>query len=195
MAIAQHPEQGECVSAAGEARTRFSSPQEEALLSILRSADCLQRNFQQRLKPYGLTSTQYNVLRILRGAEPDGLACSSIGRMMITAEPDITRLLGRLKAHKLVRQERDKHDRRVVWTFISEQGLDTLAALDGMVEQAPRELLGELNCTEVAELIRLLDKARCCSTGANPSSLSSSSRLSGTKASLSGKPSLPHFAG
>lgn len=185
MATSQNHEQAHRVPAAPAATPRFSSPQEEALLSILRSADCLQRNFQQRLKPHGLTATQYNVLRILRGANPNGLTCSSIGRMMITAEPDITRLLARLKAHKLVRQERDQHDRRVVWTYISEQGLETLAALDGMVEQAPRELLGQLNCTEVAELIRLLDKAQCCSVGLHSGAAT---------ASPSGKPSLPHLS-
>lgn len=184
MANSQHHEHAQRIVPPLAAKPRFSSPQEEALLSILRSADCLQRNFQQRLKPYGLTATQYNVLRILRGASPNGLTCSSIGRMMITAEPDITRLLARLKAHTLVRQERDQHDRRVVWTFISDQGLATLASLDSMVEQAPRELLGELNCTEVAELIRLLDKARCCGTGAS---------LTATAASPSGKPSLSHW--
>jgi len=143
-----------------EQAPRFSSPQEEALLSIVRSADSLHRAFQQRLKPFGLTATQYNALRILRGAYPNGLTCSAIGHMMITSVPDITRLLARLKAQKLLTQRRDPHDRRVVWTHLSAQGRELVAKLDGVVDQAPKDLLGALTCTEVSELIRLLDKAR-----------------------------------
>jgi len=102
--------------------------------------------------------------------------------MVITPEPDITRLLGRLKTQKLIRQQRDAHDRRVVWTHVSDQGIEVLAQLDGIVEQAPRELLSELTCTEVGELIRLLGKARCCS-GDSPDAV---------QASPTGKPSSPH---
>lgn len=163
-----------------EAR-RFSSPQEEALLSLIRSADCLQRAFQQKLKPSGLTATQYNVLRILRGSDPKGLTCSAVGRMMITPEPDITRLLGRLKTQKLVMQQRDEHDRRIIWNHITAAGLAILNDLDGIVEQAPRDLLGGLNCTEVADLIRLLGKASCCSQP--------------NEAPLTGKPSSLHPQG
>jgi DNA-binding MarR family transcriptional regulator len=142
--------------------SHFSSPQEEALLTILRSADSLHRAFQQRLKPYGLSATQFNVLRILRGAHPKGLICSAIGRMMITPEPDITRVLARLKVNKLVMQKRDQHDGRVVWTHLSTRGLELLSRLDGVVDQAPRDLLRGLNCAEVKELIRLLGKTGCC---------------------------------
>jgi DNA-binding MarR family transcriptional regulator len=147
---------------------RFSSPQEEALLTLIRSADCLQRDFQLRLRPFGLTATQYNVLRILRAANPSGLTCAAIGRSMLTPEPDITRLLARLKANGLVRQRRDTHDRRVLWTCITDPGLEILRNLDGIVERAPREMLGTLNCDEVSTLIRLLGKAQCC----RPSSVS-----------------------
>jgi len=147
-------------SSGTEQALRFSSPQEEALLTLMRSADYLHRAFQQRLKPFGLTTAQYNVLRILRGAQRNGLTCSAIGRMMITPEPDITRLLARLKTHKFVRQQRDRQDRRVVWTHITPQGLQVLESLDEIVNQAPRELLKELTCTEVGELTRLLRKAQ-----------------------------------
>ena len=149
---------------AGQAQS-FSSPQEEALLNLMRSADCVHRSMQHRLKPSGLTLTQFNVLRILRGARPNGLTCSAIGRMMITPEPDITRLLGRLKARKLLRQQRDQHDRRVVWTYITANGLEELAKLDGIVEQAPRELFEELTQLEIQTLTRLLKKASFCGSG------------------------------
>ena len=85
----------------------FASLEEEALLNLLRTSDCLNRAFHLKTRDWGVTSTQYNVLRILRGAQPDGLTCSAIGSRMITAEPDITRLLARLKALKLIRQQRD----------------------------------------------------------------------------------------
>src|ERR1700733_8880988 len=85
----------------------FSSVEEEAILNVIRTSDCLQRAFQHRIREWGLTQTQYNVLRILRGAQPEGLTCAAIGERMIGMEPDITRLLGRLKRLKLIRQHRD----------------------------------------------------------------------------------------
>jgi DNA-binding MarR family transcriptional regulator len=138
----------------------FSSVEEEAILNLFRTSDCLNRAFHQKSRDWGITSTQYNVLRILRGAQPQGLTCSAIGSRMITAEPDITRLMARLKALKLVRQQRDKHDRRVVWTQISEAGLNLLHEMDPVILRLPGELLGHLRATELAELIRLLELAR-----------------------------------
>jgi DNA-binding MarR family transcriptional regulator len=138
----------------------FSSVEEEALLNLLRTSDCLQRAFHRKTRNWGLTSTQYNVLRILRGAQPQGLTCSAIGNRMITAEPDITRLMARLKGLKLIRQRRDSHDRRVVWTVISEAGLELLREMDPAINRVPGELLGHMNGEELAQLIRLLELAR-----------------------------------
>jgi DNA-binding MarR family transcriptional regulator len=138
----------------------FSSVEEEALLNLMRTSDCLHRAFHRKTRDWGVTSTQYNVLRILRGAHPNGLTCSAIGDRMITAEPDITRLLSRLKALKLIRQQRDGHDRRVVWTRISETGLQLLKEMDPLILKAPGELLGHLGKAELAEFIRLLELAR-----------------------------------
>jgi len=138
----------------------FSSLEEEALLNLLRTSDCINRTFHLKTRHWGVTSTQYNVLRILRGAQPHGLTCSAIGSRMITAEPDITRLLSRLKALKLIRQHRDALDRRVIWTRISEAGLDLLKKMAPVIQRLPRELLGHLDSAELAELIRLLESAR-----------------------------------
>ncbi len=138
----------------------FSSPEEEALLNLLRSSDCLNRAVQQKIRGSGLTATQYNVLRILRGAQPDGLPCAAIGDRMIAAEPDITRLLARLKKLKLIRQHRDRHDRRVVLTTIADSGLELLHAMDPAVRSGPKELLGHMRRVDLAELIRLLELAR-----------------------------------
>ena len=138
----------------------FSSVEEEALLNVMHTSDFLHRAFHRETKDWGVTSTQYNVLRILRGAQPRGLTCAAIGSRMITAEPDITRLLARLKGLKLIRQQRDRHDRRVLWTQISEAGLELLRAMDPVIERVPRELLGHMNRAELTELIRLLELAR-----------------------------------
>jgi DNA-binding MarR family transcriptional regulator len=138
----------------------FSSVEEEALLNLLRTSDYLHRAFHLKTRNWGVTSTQYNVLRILRGAQPNGLTCSAIGDRMITAEPDITRLLARLKALKLIKQKRDTHDRRAVWTLISAAWLALLSEMDPVILSAPKELLGHLNGEELSELIRLLELAR-----------------------------------
>ena len=142
----------------------FSSVEEEAILNLLRTSDCMSRAFHQKTREWGLTSTQYNVLRILRGAQPEGLMCAAIGARMITAEPDITRLLARLKALKLIRQHRDRHDRRVLWTQITDAGLDVLRKMDPVIELLPKELLGHMSGEELASIIRLLELARqpCC---------------------------------
>jgi DNA-binding MarR family transcriptional regulator len=138
----------------------FASAEEEALLNLIRTSDTVQRAFHRKLRKYGVTSTQYNVLRILRGAQPRGLTCAAIGSRMITAEPDITRLLGRLKALKLLRQHRDRKDRRVVWTQISNAGLELLKSMDPTINQLPRELLGNMSQGQISEFIQLLELAR-----------------------------------
>jgi DNA-binding MarR family transcriptional regulator len=172
-----------------EQAQRFASLQEEAFLTLTRSADSLHRAFQHRLKPFGLTATQYNVLRILRGAPASGLTCSAIGNMMITPEPDITRLLNRMKAQKLVRQQRDTHDRRVVRTHITAQGAAILSKLGGTVEQAPRELLRKLTHEETLELIRLLKKIQSCG-GRDAEECEAAPTAEGP---LSGRPSSRHL--
>lgn len=138
----------------------FSSAQEEALLNLVRTADRLSRAMQRAIRPWGVTATQYNVLRILRGARPEGLTCSEIGNRMIAADPDITRLLRRLKALKLIRQHHDRRDRRMVRTVISEAGLQLLEEMEPAVKAAPGELLGHMSAEETAELTRLLERAR-----------------------------------
>ena len=167
--------------------TAFSSPHEEALLTLMRTADAMGHTFQQRLKPYGITAPQYNVLRILRGhnqgAQAQGLSCSAIGQMMITSEPDMTRLLARLKAHKLVAQKRDSHDRRVVLTHLTAAGMQLLAKLDALIELTPAELLRNLTSAEVKELTRLLVKARGCCSG---------KKEAATEAAVTGRPPSPH---
>jgi DNA-binding MarR family transcriptional regulator len=157
----------------------FSSMEEEAFLNLLRTSDCLHRAFQRKSRNWGVTSTQYNVLRILRGAQPQGLTCSAIGDRMITAEPDITRLLARMKTLKLIKQQRDKRDRRVVWTQISAAGLELLHKMDPEIQQTPKDLLGHMKKSELADLTRLLELARKhCIDSQTPVSCTGNSEVS-----------------
>ena len=141
-------------------RSPFDSLEQEALLNLLRTADVLMRRIIAVLKPYGLSHSQYNVLRILRGAGEDGLACREIGDRMITHDPDITRLLDRLEARGLVTRTRDQQDRRIVMARVTAEGLRLLAQLDGPIEEVDRRPLEHLGESRLRALIALLEAAR-----------------------------------
>jgi len=136
-----------------------SSPEEAAYLDLLRTCDLLSRGAAQVLKAADLSSTQYNVLRILRGA-PEGLPCGEIADRMITRDPDITRLLDRLEKRGLISRYRDTKDRRVVMAKITPEGLKLLSQLDEPVQQAHRKQLGHLGPKRLRELAELLGAAR-----------------------------------
>ncbi len=138
----------------------FSSLEEEVLLNLQHTADALERGLAQTLKASGLTGTQYNVLRILRGAGETGLRCQEIGERMITHDPDITRLLDRLEKRGLIARKRDEQDRRVVTTRITAEGLKLLKPLDEPVREANRRLLGHMERKQLDTLNRLLETAR-----------------------------------
>ncbi len=138
----------------------FRSLEEEVILGLARTADALARGAEEVLKASGLTGTQYNVLRILRGAGAAGLSCGDVAGRMITRDPDLTRLLDRLEARSLVTRARDGGDRRVVTTRITQAGLALLAELDEPVQAQHRERLGHLGKEKLRTLARLLDEAR-----------------------------------
>src|SRR5208337_2822401 len=122
-------------------RIPFTSREQEAYLSLLRTADVLQAQVEARLKQFGLTGTQYNVLRILRGAGPEGLPCREIGERMITHDPDVTRLLNRLEDRGFAERTRAKQDRRVIYGKITAAGLKLLREMDGPVAKHGRDML------------------------------------------------------
>ena len=138
----------------------FSSTGEEASIAILRTADELQQQLVELLKPYGLSPTQFNALRILRGAGETGLPCSEIGERMINHDPDITRLLDRLEQRDLVARQRDAKDRRVHVARITKTGLDLLKSLDKPVEEFHRVTTADFGESNLKSLIRLSDKLR-----------------------------------
>src|SRR5579863_4480288 len=117
---------------------RAGCPEEVAALDLFRTSDLLSRAGAQFLKSEDLSPTQYNVLRILRGA-PAGLPCGEIADRMITRDPDITRLLDRLEKRELISRCRETKDRRMVMTRITPQGLKLLGRLDEPIQQAHRE--------------------------------------------------------
>src|SRR5207302_9689773 len=135
-----------------EIKTARGAPEEAAFLALLRTCDLLSRGPAQFLKSEDLSPTQYNVLRILRGAPPAGLPCGEIASRMITRDPDITRLLDRLEKRELISRCRETKDRRTVMARITPEGLELLARLDEPVQAGHRRQLGHLG----RERLRLL---------------------------------------
>jgi DNA-binding MarR family transcriptional regulator len=132
----------------------------EVFVNVLRTADALARGAEALLKPTGLSATQYNVLRILRGAGTEGLACREVGGRMISRDPDITRLLDRMESRGLIARARGEEDRRVVKTRITSEGLRVLGELDAPVQELHRQQLHHLQPKELRQLSRLLERVR-----------------------------------
>jgi DNA-binding MarR family transcriptional regulator len=128
-------------------------------VAILKLADTLSQEAEQLIKAAGLTSAQYNVLRILRGAEPDGLLCRGISERMISRDPDITRLLDRMENNKLITRERQKDDRRVIMTRITADGLKWLKKLDRPVHELHKNQFRHMTAARLKELAELLNQA------------------------------------
>ena len=133
--------------------------EESAFLELVRTADLLSRGLVEVLKGEELSSTQYNVLRILRGA-PDGLPCGEIASRMITRDPDVTRLLDRLEKRELISRCREETDRRTVMTRITPEGLKVLGRLDEPIRPAHHRQLGHLGREGLVQLTELLRAAR-----------------------------------
>lgn len=138
----------------------FTSLEEEAFLNLLRTANALSQGLAALLKSAELTPTQYNVLRILRGAGREGLPSGEVGERMVTRDPDVTRLLDRLEKRGLVKRWRDAADRRVVRARITRAGLEVIALLDEPVVQMHLRQLGHLGAERLRELVALLEDAR-----------------------------------
>lgn len=138
----------------------FAGLEDEAMLNLLRTADLLLRRLAETLKPARLSPPQYNILRILRGAGEHGLACREVGERMITKDPDITRLLDRLEKRGLVTRSRDRKDRRVVLTRITEDGVRLLRTLEGPIQRVPVTHFEHLGAQRLRRLIDLLETAR-----------------------------------
>ncbi|MDP1569856.1 MAG: MarR family transcriptional regulator [Vicinamibacterales bacterium] len=141
-------------------RKPFRSLREEALLNIARTAAALEHEVAQALKPYDITPTQYNVLRILRGAGAEGLCRNEVGARLIRRVPDVTRLLDRMEETGLLVRQRSGTDRRYVTTTIAKKGLDLLARLEGPITEIHRAQLGHVAEARLRTLVDLLDEVR-----------------------------------
>lgn len=138
----------------------FASDCHEAFLSVLKTADVFRRAVSVVLQPFGVTPQQYNVLRILRGAEPEGLPTLAIADRLVEQTPGMTRLLDRLEAKRLIRRARCRTDRRQVLCRISPEGLRLLGQADAVINAPERRLAAAWTPSEARALIDLLDRAR-----------------------------------
>lgn len=138
----------------------FNSLEQEALLSVVRTSAELMDRFELFLRPYGITSTQYNVLRILRGAEPEGLCRNELRDRMLTRMPDVTRLLDRMEEAGLVERTRDTEDRRMVTSRITKKALEILTALDPLVAENEKHFFSGISREQIQTLVDVLEAIR-----------------------------------
>ena len=127
---------------------------------LLKTADAVGQEAEQLFRSQGLTGAQYNVLRILRGAGPDGLPCRGIGDLMISHDPDMTRLLDRMEKRRLIVRKRQTDDRRVVKTRITREGLEILKTLDQPVRELHKRQFQHMTAARLKDLAQLLEEAR-----------------------------------
>lgn len=138
----------------------FRSAEQEAAIAVARTAALLEHSVAEVLKPFGLTPTQFNALRILRGADPEGLCRNDVGARMVAIVPDVTRLLDRLEQMGFVTRQREGRDRRFVRSRITPRGLELLASIDPVMADVHARQLGHLGDGRLRALIDLLEEAR-----------------------------------
>lgn len=138
----------------------FKCIEEEAYLSIVRTAAVLEHRFAHALKRYKLTPTQYNVLRMLRGAGAGGLCRTEVGERLVTNVPDVTRLLDRMEDTGLIARERSETDRRYVTARIAPRGLDLVNRLDAVIAGIHHEQMRHVDKHALRALIDLLTSVR-----------------------------------
>ena len=134
--------------------------EEEATLNIVRTADVLMQGLMDVLKPFALSPTQYNILRILRGAGPGGASCKEVGARMVTRDPDITRLMDRLEKRGLLTRDRAKEDRRFVTHQLTAAGLELVNELDRPIDALHRRAMQHVKPERLSELVTLLEEVR-----------------------------------
>jgi DNA-binding MarR family transcriptional regulator len=132
--------------------------EDQLFIAILKAADSLSQQAEQVFKTAGLTPAQYNVLRILRGAEPEGLLCRGIADRMISHDPDMTRLLDRMEKHGWITRHRQEDDRRVIKTRVTAEGLRLLKKLDQPVHDLHKGQFRHMNSAKLKLLAELLEE-------------------------------------
>ena len=138
----------------------FSSVQEEVVLAIMRTSDEVVVPINNVLRTANISASQYNILRILRGAGEDGLPCGEIGERMVRRDPDLTRLLDRLETSDLVVRSRDTRDRRIVRASITNEGLALLASLEAPMQEGLKRALAHVPVARLRTLLEILEEVR-----------------------------------
>ncbi|GHG01135.1 MarR family transcriptional regulator [Deinococcus piscis] len=131
-------------------------PEHQAYLALQSSALRLKDEVEHLLKQSGLTVTQFNVLRILRGAQEEALTCSEIASRLLNKDPDVTRLLDRMEKQALIERHRDHKDRRVLLTRLSPEGRRVVDLLDAPMMDLHRQQFGHMPAERVELLVTLL---------------------------------------
>jgi DNA-binding MarR family transcriptional regulator len=142
-------------------RAKVSGPgtiplEDQIFVALLKTSDSVASEADQLIKANGLTSAQYNVLRILRGAGPEGLPCNTIAERMISRDPDMTRLLDRMEKRALISRERQKEDRRVVKARITDEGLKLLKKMDAPIRELHKNQFAHMTSARLKTLMDLL---------------------------------------
>lgn len=135
------------------------------MLGVLRTAALVTHAIDRCLKPYGLTGTQANVLRILRGAGKSGICGREVGERLVAQVPDVSRLLDRMVEQGLIERARDENDRRHVTARITAQGLKMLDEIDPILDDVARKRFGSLGREELTQLVESLDAIRAGADG------------------------------
>jgi DNA-binding MarR family transcriptional regulator len=130
--------------------------EDRTFVALLKASDSLASQADQLMKASGLTSAQYNVLRILRGAGPLGLPCNTIAERMISRDPDMTRLLDRMEKRELITRERQTEDRRVVKARITDEGMKLLKKMDGPIREFHKRQFAHMTSARLKTLMDLL---------------------------------------
>lgn len=142
----------------------FPTLEGEAVLNVLRTAEFLSQGLNDRLKSFGLTFTQFNLLRMLRGGGAAGLTCSQLGERLISRDPDMTRLLDRIEHSGLLRRERSAADRRIILSMITPEGEALLKKAEEPVRQVMKEHMSHLNRERLIALVDSLEDIRASSS-------------------------------
>lgn len=143
-----------------ESVNRSYSKEDEAVINLLKTVDHINRISSETMEPFGITSHQYNILRILRGGDSEGLPTLEIGKRMLVRSPGVTRLIDRLEKKELVTRKRSEEDRRVVHCQITDKGQNLLEDMDEPIEEMNQSIVENLNLDQLGKLIVLLQKLR-----------------------------------
>lgn len=138
----------------------YYSIEAEGVINLLKTVDHINRISSETMEPFGITSHQYNILRILRGSNSKGLPTLELGERMLVRSPGVTRLIDRLEKKELVTRTRSKEDRRVVICQITDKGLRLLGKMDKPIEEMNHSIVKNLNQVQLDKLIELLKELR-----------------------------------